>query len=119
MVNGQELLRRGENMEIKIEDNSDDVLREMESAKERILLTIGLKAEGFAKKAAPVDTGTLRNSVANAVHEDDVYIGTNLEYAPYVELGTRSTVAKPYLKPAVLNHSATYKKIAEDIMKNT
>lgn len=30
-----------------------------------------------------------------------VYIGTNVEYAPHVELGTIKMAAKPYLRPAV------------------
>ena len=46
-----------------------------------------------------------------------VYIGTNVEYAPYVELGTSRAQAKPYLKPAVTEHSTTYRRIIEDEMK--
>lgn len=47
-----------------------------------------------------------------------VYIGTNVEYAPYIELGTSKMAARPYIKPAVTDHSGVYKRILEDEMKN-
>ncbi len=73
---------------------------------------IGLTAEGYAKKACPVDTGRLRNSITHAVSsaESVVYVGTNVEYAAYVELGTSRQKAQPYLKPAA-NHKSTYQAI--------
>ena len=48
-----------------------------------------------------------------------VYIGTNVEYAPGIELGThRSAGAVHFLQDAVANHTDEYKKLMEDIMKN-
>lgn len=44
--------------------------------------------------------------------EDKVYVGTNVEYAPYVEFGTSRMHARPYLKPALENHMDEYKTIA-------
>lgn len=41
-----------------------------------------------AKKRCPVDTGILRNSISYEVDGDTLIVGTNLYYAPYVELGT-------------------------------
>lgn len=86
-----------------------------------------------------VRTGRLRNSIAwatakdsgsintpdnpedsaplNAPEEDKVYIGTNVEYAPYVELGTHKMAARPFLKNAIANHTDDYKKIIEDGLK--
>lgn len=46
---------------------------------------------GSYEQPAPQDTG----------HERTVYIGTNVEYAPFIELGTSKMGAKPYLRPAV------------------
>lgn len=40
-------------------DNTDEVLSELEKAKKRGLEAIGLAAEGYAKKITPVDTGRL------------------------------------------------------------
>ena len=48
----------------------------------------GLLVEATAKLNCPVETGTLRRSITHEVNDDTVYIGTNLEYAPYVEYGT-------------------------------
>ena len=75
-------------MSVKFTDNSKEVLAAMLEAKARALESCGLVAEGYAKKATPVDTGNLRNSISHKVTEDAVYIGTNTEYAPYVEFGT-------------------------------
>ena len=47
-----------------------------------------LAVENEAKKQCPVDTGDLRNSITHEVEDNVGYIGTNKEYAPYVEFGT-------------------------------
>lgn len=130
--------------DVHIVDNSDEVLREFQTAVVRALEKCGMKAEGYAKGLAPVDTGALRNSISYKVDDSEpaAYIGTNLEYAPYVELGTgkyypggRPTPwlyqdakgdwhwtagnrAQPYLKPAVADHAQTYRDIIESEMKN-
>lgn len=46
--------------------------------------------EGAAIREVPVDTGLLRNSINTQVNVEDLTatVGTNLEYAPYVEYGT-------------------------------
>lgn len=46
-----------------------------------------------------------------------VYIGTNVEYAPYVEMGTVKMAARPYLGPAMSNNIAEYKGIMERELK--
>ena len=123
-------------------DNSEEIADKIKAAIQRALKRIGLQAESFAKKLCPVDTGGLRNSINHKVQENDAYIGTNKEYAAYVELGTgkyydggRKTAwayqdakgnwhmthgqrAQPYLKPAAANHTKTYKNIVEDEMRN-
>ncbi len=77
------------NIEI-IEDNKDEILRGLSEAIRRALETVGLVAEGHVKSYEyAVDTGTLRNSITHTMEGDDtVAIGTNIEYAPYVEFGT-------------------------------
>ena len=105
-------------MSYTYKDNTNIFLSALEKAKRRGLEAIGLTAERHAKKEAPVDTGRLRNSIAHAVKGDAAYIGTNVEYAPYVELGTSKTRAQPYLKPAATEHTAEYKQLLEDAMKN-
>ena len=86
-----------------------------------------------------VDTGRLRNSITYAtadshsegsfpaessdyaVHStpesDEVAIGTNVEYAPYIEEGTSRSSAYPYLRPAVQEHIEEYRRIVLDQLK--
>ena len=107
-------------MSVTIQDNSAEVSAEIKSALLRGLETCGLVAEGYAKKLAPVDTGNLRNSITHDVDEVEpaAYIGTNVEYAPYVCLGTIHMKAQPFLKPAVADHANEYRKIIENELKN-
>lgn len=131
-------------MSVRFEDNSEEVLSSMRDAAIRALEKCGLTAEGYAKRLTPVDTGNLRNSITHQVSPDadEVQIGTNVEYAPYVELGTgkyaeggrptpwvyqddegnwhwtAGNPAQPFLKPAVADHAQTYRNIIEDEMKN-
>lgn len=105
-------------MSYTFKDNSDEVLAAFESAKKRGLETIGLTAEGHAKKITPVDTGRLRNSISHATDDEAAYIGTNVEYAPYVEIGARGRKGVHMLQRAATEHTDEYKRLMEDSMKN-
>lgn len=121
-------------MDIRYVDNSAQVMDAFRRQCAKGLEMCGLTAEGYAKLLCPVDTGALRNSVTHKVSEGEgkCYVGTNKEYAAYVELGTgkyyaggrktpwayqdgkgewhwtRGQAAQPYLKPAVANHADEY-----------
>ena len=75
-------------------DNSDEVLRELDSKIEAILEAWGIQGVGavvdIITSESRVDTGAMRNSISHQVDAGDksVYIGTNIEYAIYHELGT-------------------------------
>lgn len=64
-----------------------------------------LQVERAAKQLCPVDTGRLRSSITNQVGTDAegllAAVGTDVEYAPYVELGTSRMAAQPFLLPAL------------------
>ena len=105
-------------MSYTYKDNTDEVLSALEMAKKRGLEAIGLTAEGHAKKETPVDTGRLRNSISHATDDEAAYIGTNVEYAPYVELGARGRPGVYMLKRAATEHADEYKRIMEDALKN-
>ena len=105
-------------MSYSYKDNTEEVLSAMEKAIERGLEAIGLTAEGHAKKETPVDTGRLRNSISHAVEDKAAYIGTNVEYAPYVELGARGRDGKHMLQRAATEHTDEYKRLMEDSMKH-
>ena len=100
-------------------NNAEQIANAIKQGVAAALEEVGLAAEGFAKKKLTenhsVDTGRLRNSVTHAIDmgEEAVYIGTNVEYAPYVELGTSRSKPKPYLAPAAQNHETEYRKIFE------
>ena len=141
MLNGQGGKRK---MDVKFIDNSEEIKDNMKNALLRALERIGMTAEKYAKRLCPVDTGNLRNSITHRVDEGEpaAYIGSDTEYAAYVELGTgkyypggrptpwayqdakgnwhwtAGNKAQPYLKPAAANYAAQYRKIVEDEMKN-
>ena len=100
--------------DIKFTSNVNDILSDLEKGKRNALTAIGATAETYAKKATPVDTGRLRNSISHSVDGEAAYIGSNVEYAPYVELGTSRAKAHHMLQKAATEHSAEYKRLAED-----
>lgn len=76
-------------------DNSAAFISELENVKKPAMLeAIGLKAVAYTKAnitaAGRIDTGRMRNSVTHRViaSEDTVYVGSNVEYFKYNELGT-------------------------------
>ena len=75
---------------MKFVDNSEAVKRELERAVIRGLIKASMLVEGQAVLLAPVDKGGLRDSIGYKVDESELvaYIGTNCEYAIYVEFGT-------------------------------
>lgn len=102
-------------IEASIKSNKDELLRALPEQIALGLSMIGEEAEGYAKDECPVDTGRLRNSIANKVDkaEQAVYIGTNVEYAVYVEYGdyTHKTGKKHFLRDAAANHADHYESI--------
>lgn len=118
-------------VEVKIEDNSEEVLEAMNEKVLDWLEAIGSDAADTAAKKAPVGTpestgipgyigGTLKNSISHAVVESEnaVYIGTNVEYAPYQEFGTsRGISGKHFLQFGATAHQAEYKSLLEEKLK--
>lgn len=64
-----------------------------------------LKVQNTATDLCPVDTGRLRASIDHELGFDAlgiyVDVGSNVEYAAYVELGTSRASAQPFLRPAL------------------
>lgn len=63
---------------------------------------LAIVVQNEARRLAPVDTGRLRSSITVKRTPDGAVVGSNVEYAPYVEYGTSRMAAQPYLRPAVL-----------------
>lgn len=133
--------------DVTINDHTEEFVEALKKAKQNGLWAMGAAAEGHAKNNLTefprVDTGRLRNSVTHVEDDDATYIGTNVEYAPYVELGTgifaesggRSEPwvyqdskgnwhythgMKPahFLKNAATAHSDEYKELFEEALKS-
>lgn len=62
---------------------------------------IGTEVETDAKAGCPVLTGHLRESISHEVVGATVRVGSNVNYAGYVEEGTRHMHPQPYLRPAL------------------
>lgn len=66
-----------------------------------------------AKSLAPVDTGNLRDSIEGTVRGSTGEVGTDLEYAQYVEFGTYKDEPEPFIAPAADEANATLSVEAE------
>ena len=132
----------------KLTNNSGKLLQAVREYRDEKLEEIGQRAEDYAQRLTPVGTpestgiagyrgGTLRKSITHKVIDDTVYVGSNVEYAPYVELGTgiyatdgngrkspwvwvdkngkahytRGMEPKHMLKKSIADHLDEYKKI--------
>lgn len=68
--------------------------------------------ERDAKIFCPVKTGTLKRSIThNFLDEHTAIVGSNVEYAPFVELGTSKMAARPYLRPALHKNLGAIKRL--------
>lgn len=66
--------------------------------------------ESTGKPVNPIRTGTYSG---NAPDEKAVFVGSNVEYAPYIEMGHHTPSGnykppRPFLKPAVTEHKDEY-----------
>lgn len=106
-------------MSVTFVSHAKEVLSAEQAARNKALEIIGGKAESYAKKLCPVDTGRLRNSITHQQYDDNTeVIGTNVSYAPYVCLGTHKMAPRPFLRPAAENHSEEYRQIIKQVMQN-
>ncbi|HEL1645565.1 TPA: HK97 gp10 family phage protein [Streptococcus suis] len=130
---------------MKFVDNSAAVKRELERAAIRGLIKAAMLVESQAVLLVPVNTGGLRGSIGYQVNESELvaYIGTNCEYAIYVEYGTGEFAEagngrkggwlyktpngevhftygmppQPYLRPAFRQNQKAIKDILADCLK--
>lgn len=98
---------------VKTEWHGDRKKREMSNAMQRTIIRSGNIVEASQKLLTPVDTGNLRSSIEQSFPDKlTVDIGTNVEYAPYVELGTSRQSAQPFIKPSLFSNADKIKQIA-------
>jgi len=78
-----------------IEDNTDKVIKESNRLVKERLTAAALLVERNAKILCPRKTTTLARSITHKIESKVAYVGSNVEYAPYVELGTRPHTIRP------------------------
>lgn len=88
--------------------------------KQAVQNTVGqAKLNASGRPGPNVQTGRLRASIAGRVENNGRrgVVGSNVNYAPYLELGVKRRRAYPYLKPAV---ATTFRQmvIADLIRRN-
>lgn len=74
----------------------------LEVKTEEALWRLALQIQNYARLLAPIDTGRLRSSIFARRGGGVVEIGSNVNYAVYVEFGTRHMAAQAYLRPALM-----------------
>lgn len=114
-----------DNFKIKVDSHVRDVDAAIEAKIKLALSLMGDTVEGYAKEDCPVDTGNLRNSLTHSPGElagDSVeFVGTNVEYGPYVEFIDRyhHDVGKAhFLRDGAQDHVNELKAIAETVLSS-
>ena len=122
-----------------LRNRSDEVLDALEEAVQAALEEVGMQAQNYATAICPHQTGRLQGSITHATTRmassvtkpatpsdgvtgapDDrcVVIGTNVEYAAYVEHGAQGRDPQKYLEPAVMDHRAEWRDIFDEHLRN-
>lgn len=93
----------------------------LENAQKRGLILGGMLVAQRATQKSPIDTGRLKRSITHSMPKQEgklafrMDIGTNVEYAPYQEFGTRFMVPNSYLRPAL---KESRKEVVQLIARN-
>ena len=138
------------NDSVRIIDHTEELMEATREAAIRALEAVGIQAQSHAvqnlKKAKRVDTGRLSGSITHIVEpfEPAVYVGTNVEYAIYNEVGTgiyaadgngrktpwhyvdekgkghwtRGMQPVHFIKNAVSDHKEEYSRIIKQALEN-
>ena len=94
-------------------DNTNKFLAELDKQIHQKLIKSCQVVERKAKQKGicPRKTGTLARSITHEVKGDKGVVGTNVKYAPHVELGTSKMAAQPYLRPGLLYFISKFNSI--------
>ena len=87
---GMSVVLKGAAPLIKALGNSDTIKKPLDKG----IRKIALYYEGLVKKATVVDTGRLRSSITHQINQSTAVIGTNVNYAQFVEYGTQNMEAR-------------------------
>jgi len=92
-------------MSVKIEWHPEGYLRELHATLGNMLEESAEVVEMSAKNECPVITGTLQDSITHVTDRQDLVakVGSNVEYAYFVEMGTRRFSPRAYLRKGLYN----------------
>lgn len=98
-----------------MKDNTNNILNEANRLIKQKLELAALVVERKAKRPGfcPVKTGTARRSITHVMALDGktTYVGSNIEYFPYIELGTFKMMARFPLTRALRASRGQIKRI--------
>ena len=89
--------------------------------REKLKMT-AVAIENEARREAPKRSGVLKagyHTNFENINNYEVSVETNVEYAPYVELGTQKMEAQPHLEPALINNRQKFFKNLETSIKRS
>lgn len=84
----------------KVIKNIDKYNDEIQNKIKQVLADGGMKIQTEAQSRAPVRTGTLRASIEYKPNGLQVEVVAGVDYASFVEFGTRFMEPQPFLTPA-------------------
>ena len=88
-------------MAVEQEFKGEQAKRMIQNVGKLVALAVATAIERQATALTPVDTGNLRGSITAQEDGQSAIVGTNVEYAPYVEYGTFKSSPQPYMRPAI------------------
>ncbi len=102
-----------EKLTAKIQDNMK------KEAVKTVIKKNGSRLQQSAQEKAPVDTGVLKRSIMLEIKDSGLTAESEatVNYAGYVEYGTRFMEAQPYMRPALQEVGKKFKSDMEKLVK--
>lgn len=93
-----------------VEQLFERLKREAPITAKRVIKASAIRIEKRARQLVPVDTGKLRRSIEIEYENGGLIarVTSDVEYAPYVEFGTRKMHAQPFMTPAAEEERPRY-----------
>lgn len=107
-------------MEIKVQVEAGELfnVKNIENEVSSLVKNTLYGIETDAKRNCPVDTDRLRGSITTNIIDDmSGEVGTNVEYADYVNSGTRYQEAQPYFDSAVEKNEEKFDDALDEIIE--
>lgn len=110
----------------------NQLINEADDRSQTFLNQVGFKVQQLAQMKSPLDTGANRNSAVTQTPQDpprgteeqiptpppqSVYVGFTMEYSIFLETGTHTMAARPYLIPAVREVENELEEFGRDIVR--